>query len=114
MDVPREPSSPNPPTIASASPVLDVGCGPSPLGRQFGTVVDSRFLHVFAPEDADRFADELTTVLRPGGRYYLLAFTMRGPDRTHHAGSVRKSCAGGSVGRKAGRSGPCDPPSSIR
>lgn len=52
---------------------------PSLLGQQFGSVVDSGFLHVFDPEDCDRFADELATVLRPGGRYYLLAFTMKGP-----------------------------------
>jgi ubiquinone/menaquinone biosynthesis C-methylase UbiE len=47
----------------------------SELHRQFGAVVDSGFLHGLDPGDCDRFADELAAVLRPGGRYYLLAFS---------------------------------------
>jgi SAM-dependent methyltransferase len=50
---------------------------PSLLGRQFGAVVDSGFLHLFDPEAAERFAAELATSLRPGGRYYLLAFAVQ-------------------------------------
>lgn len=47
---------------------------PSRLGRRFGAIVDSGFLHLFEPEPCDRFAAELALALAPGGRYYLLAF----------------------------------------
>jgi SAM-dependent methyltransferase len=50
---------------------------PSLLGRQFGAVVDSGFLHLFEPEVAEQFAAELALSLRPGGRYYLLAFAVQ-------------------------------------
>jgi SAM-dependent methyltransferase len=50
---------------------------PAQLGRQFGAVVDSGFLHLFEPEVADQFAAELAASLRPGGRYYLLAFAVQ-------------------------------------
>lgn len=50
---------------------------PSTLGRQFGAVVDSGFLHLFEPAVADSFVDELAASLRPGGRYYLLAFAVQ-------------------------------------
>jgi SAM-dependent methyltransferase len=50
---------------------------PSLLQRQFGAVVDSGFLHVLEPGDRDRFATELASVVRPGGRYYLLGFRER-------------------------------------
>jgi 2-polyprenyl-3-methyl-5-hydroxy-6-metoxy-1,4-benzoquinol methylase len=47
---------------------------PSRLGRRFGAVVDSGFLHLFDPEEGSRFVDELAATLLPGGRYYVLAF----------------------------------------
>jgi SAM-dependent methyltransferase len=50
---------------------------PAQLGRQFGTVVDAGFLHLFEPEVADRFVAELAASLSPGGRYYLLAFAVQ-------------------------------------
>jgi SAM-dependent methyltransferase len=50
---------------------------PAQLGRQFGAVVDSGFLHLFEQQTADRFAEELAASLRPGGRYYLLAFAVQ-------------------------------------
>lgn len=50
---------------------------PALLERRFGAVVDSGFLHLFEPEAADRFAEELAASLRPGGRYYLLAFAVQ-------------------------------------
>lgn len=50
---------------------------PSLLGRRLGAVVDSGFLHLFAPHVADHFAAELAASLRPGGRYYLLAFAVQ-------------------------------------
>lgn len=52
---------------------------PSRLGRRFGAVVDSGFFHLFDPEDGDRFVRELAAALRPGGRYYLLAFAAEFP-----------------------------------
>lgn len=52
---------------------------PSALRREFGAVVDSGFLHLFDPGERDRFAAELAATLRPGGRYYLLAFAVTFP-----------------------------------
>lgn len=49
---------------------------PAQLNRHFGAVVDSGFFHLFDPEPCDRFVDELAAALRPGGRYYLLAFAV--------------------------------------
>jgi SAM-dependent methyltransferase len=49
---------------------------PSLLGRPFGSVVDSGFYHLFDPDHGQRFLDEVTTSLLPGGRYYLLAFAV--------------------------------------
>jgi SAM-dependent methyltransferase len=52
---------------------------PTLLGRRFGAVVDSGFFHVLEQEPRDRFAEELAATLRPGGRYYLLAFATEFP-----------------------------------
>jgi SAM-dependent methyltransferase len=52
---------------------------PTLLRRQFGAVVDSGFFHVFEQDQRDRFAEELAATLRPGGRYYLLAFAIEFP-----------------------------------
>lgn len=52
---------------------------PSLLGRSFGAVADSGFFHLFEPEDGDRFGSELSRILAPGGRYYLLAFAVAFP-----------------------------------
>ncbi len=52
---------------------------PSRLGRKFGAVVDSGFLHLFDAGDRDRFADDLALALGPRGRYYLLAFAISFP-----------------------------------
>jgi SAM-dependent methyltransferase len=49
---------------------------PSTLGLQFGSIVDSGFYHLFEPQQCERFAAELRAALRPGGRYYLLAFAV--------------------------------------
>jgi len=47
---------------------------PSLLNRQFGSIVDSGFYHLFDPDQCDRYIDELALTLVPGGRYYLHAF----------------------------------------
>lgn len=52
---------------------------PSDLGVQFGSIVDSGFYHLFEPLQCERFARELRAALRPGGRYYLLAFAVELP-----------------------------------
>lgn len=63
---------------AEAADRLDFRVGdalrPSELGQRFGAVTDSGFLHLFEPDQGDRFASELAAALVPGGRYYLLAF----------------------------------------
>jgi SAM-dependent methyltransferase len=52
---------------------------PSLLQRQFGSVVDSGFFHLFDFEERDRFVDDLAKTLLVGGRYYLLAFAVEFP-----------------------------------
>jgi SAM-dependent methyltransferase len=52
---------------------------PSLLQRQFGSVVDSGFFHLFEPDQCDRFVNDLASTLLPGGRYYLLAFAVEFP-----------------------------------
>jgi hypothetical protein len=52
---------------------------PSRVAGAFRSVVDSGFLHLFDPEDRDRFVAELAATLPAGGRYYLLAFAVTFP-----------------------------------
>ena len=52
---------------------------PSLLQRQFGSIVDSGFFHLFDPDQCDRFVDDLGLTLLPGGRYYLHAFAVEFP-----------------------------------
>jgi cyclopropane fatty-acyl-phospholipid synthase-like methyltransferase len=52
---------------------------PSLQGIQFGAIVDSGFFHLFKPEQCDRYVEELRRALRPGGLYYLHAFSMDFP-----------------------------------
>ncbi len=52
---------------------------PSRLGRQFRSVVDTGFYHLFDPDTCERFVDDLAVALLPGGRYYLLAFAVEFP-----------------------------------
>ncbi|MEW6401358.1 MAG: class I SAM-dependent methyltransferase [Chloroflexota bacterium] len=49
---------------------------PSLLQQEFGSVVDSGFMHLFDPAQCDRFIDDIARTLAPGGRYYLLAFNI--------------------------------------
>lgn len=50
---------------------------PALLGHRFGAVLDSGFVHLFEPDVADHFAEELAGCLHPGGRCYLLAFAVQ-------------------------------------
>lgn len=52
---------------------------PSLLGRRFASVVDCGFLHLFGSAQCERFAEEVASVLLPGGRYYVLAFAVEFP-----------------------------------
>lgn len=47
---------------------------PSLLQRQFGSVVDSGFFHLFDPAQCELYIEDLALTLLPGGRFYLHAF----------------------------------------
>jgi SAM-dependent methyltransferase len=49
------------------------------LGRSFDTVIDSGLFHVFDDESRARYVTSLASVLRPGGRLYLMCFSDRQP-----------------------------------
>jgi SAM-dependent methyltransferase len=51
----------------------------SQLNKQFGSIVDSGFYHIFGPTERDRFIDEIFKALKTGGRYYLLGFAIDSP-----------------------------------
>lgn len=73
----REKAAALPPEVARllSFQVAD-GLRPSLLQRQFGAVVDCGFYHLFEPEPGERFVEDLAAAMRPGGRYYLLAFAV--------------------------------------
>ena len=52
---------------------------PSLLNRQFGSIVDSGFYHLFDQNTRDELAGELLKSLTVGGRYYLLGFAISSP-----------------------------------
>jgi cyclopropane fatty-acyl-phospholipid synthase-like methyltransferase len=43
--------------------------------EQFDAVIDSGLFHVFSDEDRRRYVEGLATVLKPGGRLYLMCFS---------------------------------------
>ncbi len=45
------------------------------LPERFDTVIDSGLFHVFSDDDRQRYVDALASVLKPGGRFYLLCFS---------------------------------------
>jgi cyclopropane fatty-acyl-phospholipid synthase-like methyltransferase len=49
------------------------------LGRSFDTVIDSGLFHVFDDDSRARYVSSLSSVLRPGGRLYLMCFSDRQP-----------------------------------
>jgi SAM-dependent methyltransferase len=49
------------------------------LGLTFDTVIDSGLFHVFDDQDRARYVASLATVLRDGGRCYLMCFSDRQP-----------------------------------
>jgi cyclopropane fatty-acyl-phospholipid synthase-like methyltransferase len=49
------------------------------LPEVFDSVIDSGLFHVFTDEDRRRYVEGLATVLRPGGRLFLLCFSDEEP-----------------------------------
>jgi SAM-dependent methyltransferase len=49
------------------------------LGLGFDTIIDSGLFHVFDDESRVRYVTSLASVLRPGGRLYLMCFSDRQP-----------------------------------
>jgi cyclopropane fatty-acyl-phospholipid synthase-like methyltransferase len=47
--------------------------------ERFDNVIDSGLFHVFGDEDRPRYVEGLATVLRPGGRLFLLCFSDEEP-----------------------------------
>jgi cyclopropane fatty-acyl-phospholipid synthase-like methyltransferase len=47
--------------------------------ERFDTVIDSGLFHVFRDEDRQRYVEGLATVLKPGGRLFLLCFSNEEP-----------------------------------
>ncbi len=45
------------------------------LGRTFDTIIDSGLFHVFDDDGRDRYAASLASVLRTGGRCYVMCFS---------------------------------------
>ena len=43
--------------------------------ERFDNVIDSGLFHVFSDEDRRRYVEGLTTVLKPGGRLFLMCFS---------------------------------------
>ena len=51
----------------------------SGIGQTFDTVIDSGFFHTLTDPGRLQYARELSLVLKPGGRYFMLAFSDREP-----------------------------------
>lgn len=64
---------------ARAGFVVGDALTPTALGRQFATIVDSGFYHLFDADTCIRLAGELAACLIPGGRLYLLEFAVEFP-----------------------------------
>jgi SAM-dependent methyltransferase len=47
--------------------------------ERFDTVIDSGLFHVFSDEDRKRYVEGLASVLKPGGRLFLLCFSDEEP-----------------------------------
>ena len=49
------------------------------LPEQFDSVIDCGLFHVFSDEDQQRYVAGLATVIKPGGRLFLLCFSDQEP-----------------------------------
>lgn len=45
------------------------------LGQAFDTVLDCGLFHIFSDDDRAAFVNNVRSVLRPGGRYFMLCFS---------------------------------------
>ncbi len=52
---------------------------PSTLDEKFGAVFDSGFYHLFDPDQCEQLIDEVASILRPHGGYYLHEFAIEFP-----------------------------------
>src|SRR5436309_1026500 len=67
------------------------------LPEVFDSVIDSGLFHVFSDEDRRRYVEGLATVLKPGGRLFLLCCSDAGRDL--HTTFLRHACAPPSCAR---------------
>jgi cyclopropane fatty-acyl-phospholipid synthase-like methyltransferase len=63
--------------------------------ERFDNVIDSGLFHVFSDEDRKRYAEGLATVVKPGGRLYLMCFSdeepgTQGPRRVSKKDTARR------------------------
>jgi hypothetical protein len=70
------------------------------LPEVFDSVIDSGLFHVFSDEDRQRYVEGLVTVLKPGGRLFLLCFSdeepgTQGPRRVSRKSFTTPSPRGG-------------------
>jgi len=49
------------------------------IGRTFDTVIDSGLFHTLSDPERSCFVQNLSEVLKPGGTYFMLAFSEREP-----------------------------------
>jgi cyclopropane fatty-acyl-phospholipid synthase-like methyltransferase len=49
------------------------------LGRTFPTVIDNGLFHVFGDRERVRFRNQLHTMMRPGGTYFMMCFSEKEP-----------------------------------
>lgn len=52
------------------------------LGEEFDTVLDCGLFHVFSDEDRRSFVENLSAVMRPDSRYFMLCFSEHQPGET--------------------------------
>jgi cyclopropane fatty-acyl-phospholipid synthase-like methyltransferase len=52
--------------------------------ERFDTVIDSGLFHVFSDDDRMRYVEGLAAVLKPGGRLFLLCFSVTERLKTSH------------------------------
>ncbi|MGE0601087.1 MAG: class I SAM-dependent methyltransferase [Dehalococcoidia bacterium] len=54
------------------------------LGRTFETVLDCGLFHTFEAAERPAYVSSLASVMRPGGKLYILCFSDAGPDTGPH------------------------------
>ncbi len=62
-----------------AGNALELGVHAAALGAPFDTALDVGLFHVLQPADRRRYAGALASVVRPGGRGYVVAWSNRNP-----------------------------------